>query len=542
MIVDLSKYKALVIDDFAQMRQNIKRMLESCCIRYIDDCGTGEDAIERIRKINYDLILCDYNLGEGKDGQQLLEEIKHEGILDPSAIFMMITAENTVAMVMAAVEYEPDAYLTKPFTKDVLLKRLERILERKGSLRDIGRAVLRKDYAVAVALCDKQLHESPKNALEILKVKAEIFLTINEPDKAINVYNSILNIHSLPWAKGGLGRALFMKGKLHDARQVFEEVIDEAPHFVIALDWLAKIHLSLNDSIQAQTVLEQASSKSPKVILRRQALGDVAYTNKDYDAAEHAYKSAIKLGRGSKFKRAAEYTQLAKIYGTQKFDQKAMTVLRLARDEFIGNNEVNMQLYSVEGIVHHKVGRESAASEALGKAMHIYRSEGNKLTYDASMDLAHANLLYGDKALGKELIKRIISNNHDDQALLQKARQTMLDAGMDAPEAELLIRNSVNAIININNEGAKLANAGNLNAAIELFEDALKQMPHNKVVNLNAAQALIIYMKKNGSTPEQLENCRTYLNAARNITPNDPKLLSLLDAYKQISKAQDIAQ
>lgn len=534
---DLTKYRALVIDDFAQMRQNIKRMLESCRITQIDDCGTGEDALERIRRNPYDLIMCDYNLGEGKDGQQLLEEIKHEGILDPSAIFMMITAENTVSMVMAAVEYEPDAYLTKPFTKEVLLKRLERILERKASLRDIGKHIARKEYKLALALCDKQLQTFPKNALDIMKVKAETLLTTQEYDNAIHVYNQVLNIHNLPWAKGGLGRALYLKGKLHDAKQVFEELIEEAPHYVIALDWLARIHLQLNEAVQAQAVLEKASQKSPKVLLRRQALGDVAYYNNDPDTAEHSYKTAIKLGRGSKFKRAAEYTQLAKLYGNQKHDQKAFTIIRQARDEFIGNIEVGMQIHAIEGLVHHMVGHEAAANDALAKAMRVYEAERHNLGADACIDLALANLSYGDKELGKDLIMQAISNNHENPELLRKARLTMIESGMSPTEAEQLIRQSVNAIININNEGARLASSGNLLEAITLFENALRKTPHNKVVNLNAAQALIVYMKKHGASFQQLHNCRQYLSVVKHQTPNEPKLVPLTEALNQLETA-----
>lgn len=537
MNLDLTKYRALVIDDFAQMRQNIKRMLESCRITQIDDCGTGEDALERIRKNPYDLIMCDYNLGEGKDGQQLLEEIKHEGVLDPSAIFMMITAENTVSMVMAAVEYEPDAYLTKPFTKEVLLKRLERILERKVSLRDIGRHIQRKEFKLALALCEKQLQAFPKNALDIMKVKADTLLTIQEYDSAIHVYNQVLNIHNLPWAKGGLGRALFLKGKLHDAKQVFEELIEEAPHYVIALDWLARIHLQLNESVQAQAVLEKASQKSPKVLLRRQALGDVAYYNNDPDTAEHSYKTAIKLGRGSKFKRAGEYTQLAKLYGNQKHDQKAFTVIRQARDEFNGNNAVGMQLYSIEGLVHHMVGHEDAANDALAKAMQVYETERLNLGTDACLDLALANLSFGDKELGKDLIMQAISNNHDNPDLLRKARLTMVESGMSPIDAEQLIGQSVSAIININNEGARLASSGNLLEAIALFENALRKTPHNKVVNLNTAQALIVYMKKHGASAEYLQHCRQYLAVVIQQTPNDPKLAPLLEALKQLESA-----
>lgn len=534
MAFDLSKNKILIIDDFAQMRQQIKRMLESYQIGDIDDCGTGEEAIVKMRKKNYDIVMCDYNLGEGKDGQQVLEEAKHEGLLDYSSIFMMITAENTVSMVMAAVEFEPDDYLTKPFTKEVLLKRLERIWERKSALRNIGKATNRKDYPRAITLCDQLLKEKPKNALDLLKTKADLYLTVQDYDNAIQVYNSVLNIHCLPWAKAGLGKALYYKQQLHEARLVFDELIHEAPHFVVAMDWLAKVYLSLNDPIQAQAILEQASLKSPKVILRRQSLGDIAFHNNDMETAEHSYKAAIKLGRGSQFKRTDEYTHLAKIYTQQKMDQKALSILKQARDEFAGNPDVTLQIMSIEGSVHHSVGRHDAAVDTLNRAMRLFEAEKDTLSAHAALELARTTLLYGDKASGLEIIKRVVNNNHEDADILRKARHVMIDSGIEAGEADLIIRNAVNQVININNEGARLANAGKLQEAIKLFEDAAQHMPQNKVVNINTAQALIIYMKKHGPSDTQLKSCRRYLNCVENVAPNDPKLLSLNESFIQL--------
>ena len=100
-------------------------------IKNIHNSSNAEDAMEMVTSEKYDVILCDYNLGDGQNGQQFYEELMHKNILDYGTIFIMVTAENTMDMVMAAVEYRPDAYLNKPFPNNVLINRLEKLLFKK---------------------------------------------------------------------------------------------------------------------------------------------------------------------------------------------------------------------------------------------------------------------------------------------------------------------------------------------------------------------------------------------------------------------------
>ena len=128
--IDFSQLKVLIIDDFPNFCSALRTMVQSFGCEHIEFVLHGEDAIRAMSKTRFDIILCDYNLGEGKNGNDVLEEAKHHHILKSSALFMMITAENSAEMVRGALEYQPDDYLTKPFTKEVLLNRLQRLLVR----------------------------------------------------------------------------------------------------------------------------------------------------------------------------------------------------------------------------------------------------------------------------------------------------------------------------------------------------------------------------------------------------------------------------
>ena len=116
MIVYSNK-RFLVVDDFSDFRSSVKAMLTQMGAQHIDVAASGAEAIALCGKTRYDIILHDYNLGDGKNGQQVLEELHQRKLIGPHCIFVMVTAESSQAMVMAALEYEPDAYLTKPFNR-----------------------------------------------------------------------------------------------------------------------------------------------------------------------------------------------------------------------------------------------------------------------------------------------------------------------------------------------------------------------------------------------------------------------------------------
>jgi CheY-like chemotaxis protein len=153
--------KILLVDDYGEMRS----MLSGYGADDITSAATGEEAIEMIGNRRFDIILCDYNLGDGKDGQQVLEEVKHRGYLSYPTLFIMITAESTAFMVIGALEYQPDEYLSKPVTATVLQARLQKLMEKKEGLQPIAKALESRDHTRVIELCYSSNRSLPSMAL-----------------------------------------------------------------------------------------------------------------------------------------------------------------------------------------------------------------------------------------------------------------------------------------------------------------------------------------------------------------------------------------
>lgn len=54
----------------------------------MDVCINAEEAISKYAEHYHNVILVDYNLGEGLSGLQLLEELNHRELLKPGTIFI----------------------------------------------------------------------------------------------------------------------------------------------------------------------------------------------------------------------------------------------------------------------------------------------------------------------------------------------------------------------------------------------------------------------------------------------------------------------
>lgn len=67
--------------------------------------GSIKEALERVTANKYDVIVCDYLLGDGTDGQQFLKHLRTNDLITRNTIFVMLTAEQAFEKVMAAYDF-----------------------------------------------------------------------------------------------------------------------------------------------------------------------------------------------------------------------------------------------------------------------------------------------------------------------------------------------------------------------------------------------------------------------------------------------------
>lgn len=533
----LKDKKILIVDDFPAMRSMMRSMLLAYSANNIREARNGDEAMAHLEDETKEIVLCDYNLGDdSKDGQQILEEAKQRELLPYSSLFILTTAENTSNMVMGAVEHMPDNYLVKPYTKVILQARLRKLMEKKEGLKKISNAIEDKNYSRAISLCDAAMSQDPKLIFEMMKLKGDLLLKVSDYAAAIELYNKVLGIREVVWAQFGLGKSYFQLNNMEDARDQFESVIAQNKVFVAAYDWLAKVEAAMGNKSAAQQTLQKAVEISPKGLLRQRALGEISLENEDYDVSEKAYKSAVKGGKNSVYKSPSDFGGLAQVHIKKNANDAALRVLSGMKLEYRNcDAQAGLETAVIESVVNRDLGRNEASADALNRAMALFEENPGALSCRSAMELADACFALGEKDKGSELIKHVIRNNHEDETILANARKVFVDAGMEA-EADQLINGTCQEVISVNNDGVELAKQGKLEDSIRLFARAARAMPENLVINLNAAQSLIMLMQKGGSSNDQMQQTQVYLDKVKAVNASNERYKNLLNRYYELNK------
>ncbi|HOG04424.1 MAG TPA: response regulator, partial [Accumulibacter sp.] len=90
---ELTRMRALLIDRYPNARNSLRIMLSSMGITAVHNAGSSAEVLRQVRAHNFDIILSDYQLEDGRDGQQLLEELRQQHLVPLSTVFFIITSE-----------------------------------------------------------------------------------------------------------------------------------------------------------------------------------------------------------------------------------------------------------------------------------------------------------------------------------------------------------------------------------------------------------------------------------------------------------------
>ena len=122
----------LVIDDSPQMRMALKEAIQKLGHRVVA-CENGEEAIEKLRRHGFSLIVTDMKMPQ-MDGLTLLREVRRSiGNLP----VLVITGFGTIENAVESMKEGATDYLMKPFSFDALKKTINSILVRIRNAREI---------------------------------------------------------------------------------------------------------------------------------------------------------------------------------------------------------------------------------------------------------------------------------------------------------------------------------------------------------------------------------------------------------------------
>jgi CheY-like chemotaxis protein len=121
--------RVLVVDDNSINRDLLRKWLIHQG-HEVEEASGGVEALARIRRNDYDLILLDLVMPD-QNGLQVLETLAEEGLLGLAPI-IMLSASDELDGVEQCIERGADDYMVKPFHMVVLKARIRVALELKG--------------------------------------------------------------------------------------------------------------------------------------------------------------------------------------------------------------------------------------------------------------------------------------------------------------------------------------------------------------------------------------------------------------------------
>jgi CheY-like chemotaxis protein len=524
----LAALQVLVVASAPARRLQLRSLLASFEVEAIQSAISAASAVRLLRQQHYDIIFCDYDLGDGQDGQHLLEDLRQHEIIPPDTLFVMITSERNYERVVSAAELAPDDYILTPVVAGLFQRRLDHIMGKREALLPAWRLMAIGDWLGAIDYCKRAENAHSSYLIELLRLRAELHCTVGQIDEAETTYREILASLRSPWAKFGLARTLALKKQYAEADSLLTEIIAENNQFMAAYDLLAQVRADSDQNAAACEVLKTAAGHSPWRLGRQRRLGELALLSGDIATAETAFGEVLQQSAGSSFRDPEDHVRLIQSQLAQNKLDAAQETLDALERELGGQPKAELCRMLASAMLHTHTGNNDRARADLTAAAQLT----NPLTPGAatlSPGLAQELIkTCFDQQLGKigtELVDNILRTSGDERTVAGM-RSLLQIRGMAqlSQQIEQRIQAEVRNLVAV---GAERAHAGDHDGALSAMMNAARKMPGHPVVLFNAALALLRHIEHKGWNDTFARQARLLIERTRALAPASDRLIAL---------------
>ncbi|HEU4850988.1 MAG TPA: tetratricopeptide repeat protein [Telluria sp.] len=524
---------ALIIEPHAGMRANIHNMLTLCGLTNVEHAASSNAAIKHLGLRQFDIILCEYDLDGGQDGQQLLEDLRHHKLINLATMFFMVTAEGNYSKVVSAAELAPTDYILKPFAADRLLERVARALDKRNVFMPVWQLMESGQPRRAIDACVAGMQSSPRYAIDFLRLRAELHMFLGEPAEAEPIYQQLFDAKAIAWARLGLAKTMFMRERFDEAQAILEELVGANNKFVDAYDWLAKTHAAKGDLAKTQQVLASAVSVSPHAVRRLRKLGETALEAGDVETAEKTLKQVVTKAKYSEFRDPEDHVKLVQTLVKKGDPVQAAAVIRDLERSMGGQANTTLCSAISSAMVHEYTGNEERLEESLNQALAACK-DAVGLSDTVKLELART-CLQNNKEEGATQVIGEVMRNAGNNAAMAKAMKVLEESGR--PEMALaMAQQARQQVVDLVASGASRARDGDYKGAVQLMLEAVAKLPDNPQVVFNAAVAVLKSLENEGWDERLGQQALSLIDTVRRRDPANPKLPALDGLHAQILK------
>lgn len=499
----------LIIDDQKSFQKLLKGMLLQLGANNIVFYDSGEAALTQFGKETVDIVFIDYNLGQGRNGKQFLEELKYLNKLSRHCISILVTGESTRSIVLSVLEIEPDDYLIKPFSTGMLKSRLIKLSAKKQLFFHADKAINEGDLPLAIEQYLEIAKANPRFLHFCYKKLCQIYFELDRHQEAQSLLDEILANARPSWALTYLAQVLFLSGDYKKSICICDELLGQNRFNIDALDIKAMCLNKLQQSQESLFLIEQSCNIAPLSFSRQQKYADIALSNGAFDALAKAQYNLLAMSKGTVFSNIEnQFNYIRAMFNQLQSanSEKAKVELSSSIKKALKNAAKDQSVIDKQGLFDEFstfcCARLSANegdylnAKKLIAPFSIEPSISNTVLPDSVMAL-YALGEFDDANTQLEKYKASESSNQGIINQLEKHHQSL--AGKQ------------DKFEHYNAQGIALYKQGNYQDAIIQFENALEYAPMNTGSALNLLQALLqLLPKSNGASNTILAKCETY--------------------------------
>jgi DNA-binding response OmpR family regulator len=492
----------LIVDNVKPSQDILKQFVMRSTTRQVDSTHYAQDVTSLCQQKNYDVILLGYDLGDNqKNGQQLLEELRVNKYINRHCIVILITAEVSQYMVLAALEHKPDHYLCKPYSLNELDKRLKSCLHKKKAMARIYQGLDDNNAELVINRCKHALSINIPYKTECLGIISRQYFELQQFDEAKMIYLEHQNSANCQWATIGLGKVALHEKKFNQAEKLFKQLISKFPFYLSSYDWLSVTYEEQFHKILAEEILEQALLLSPRSLTRLKKYANLCIHNEHFDKATAAYESNYKLAHNSihhcadntiKYVQALiEHAPSLSLVGARKVNIKAFSFLKQMTRDF-KDSDIKVQSHFLGACLFEITKDRDLANAEILKGEKLLAIEQGNISQDKLIDIS--------------LILKKLNKNNLAAQLLVTSEESQLDENSNY--SSLNLKDKAQADIEL---GLTLYAQKKYPEAIGKLQDASKMFPKHVGIKLNLLQVLLVSYEKGRQSITELHKTKNLL-------------------------------
>lgn len=160
----MNKIKVMIADDHELIREGLKQLLElEGDIEVVAEAGNGVECLEKLKKINPDVLLLDINMPK-QNGIEVLQKIHDRNM---KIGVLILTVHNEVEYLIKAVDIGVNGYLMKDSTSEELRKAIYAVMKNENYIQD-SLIPLLNSRLIARDIDKEKIESLTKRELEVL--------------------------------------------------------------------------------------------------------------------------------------------------------------------------------------------------------------------------------------------------------------------------------------------------------------------------------------------------------------------------------------